>query len=276
MRDFSEPKLPKWPFFIGDIFLLATAGFIFSQGRAPMTPWQTGLIVFCVAGGACLAIMPFLLEYNVWSKNFQAAALQDAVSQIKNLEDVGKHITGATAQWQSVQDSSEKTAAASREISEKMAAEIKGFSEFLGKANDSEKAHLRLEVEKLRRGEQEWLQVLIRVMDHIYALQQGALRSGQANVISQVGNFQNACREVARRVGLMPLIAEAGQPFTSVTQQVVEGEPTPGPGAVISEAVACGWSFQGKLLRPALVRLQRTGHQSSEGMLALEAESAGG
>ena len=47
--------------------------------------------------------------------------------------------------------------------------------EFLAKANDSEKGFLRLEVDKLKRAEGEWLQTLVRILDHVNALHQGAL-----------------------------------------------------------------------------------------------------
>ena len=60
-----------------------------------------------------------------------------------------------------------------------MAAEAKAFTEFMQKANDSEKAMLRLETDKLKRAESEWVHVLVRMLDHVYALHIGAMRSGQ-------------------------------------------------------------------------------------------------
>src|SRR5205814_7771962 len=115
---------------------------------------------------------------------------------------VAGEISAATSQWQSIQEQAQKTAAGSEALVARMGSEVKAFCEFLERANDTEKSNLRLEVEKLRRAETEWLQVLVRVMDHAYALQQGALRSGQARVIEQVGSFHNACCDTARRVGL--------------------------------------------------------------------------
>jgi len=44
--------------------------------------------------------------------------------------------------------------------------------------NDSEKTTLRLEVEKLRRGELEWLQALVHILDHVFALHTAAMHSG--------------------------------------------------------------------------------------------------
>jgi hypothetical protein len=59
----------------------------------------------------------------------------------------------------------------------------------------SGKNHLRLEIEKLRRGEGEWLQVMVRVLDHVQALHLAGQRSGQRNLIEQLTHFQNSCRD---------------------------------------------------------------------------------
>ena len=93
------------------------------------------------------------------------------------------------------------------------------------------------------------------MLDHVYALHQGALRSRQPNLIEQVGQFQTACRDAARRVGLMPFTASDSEPFDAQRHQLIETNGKPSEGATISETIAAGYSFQGKLLRPALVRL---------------------
>ena len=64
-----------------------------------------------------------------------------------------------------------------------------------------EKAHLRLEVEKLRRGETERLQIIIHVLDHVFALFQAAEHSGHPDLIDQLGHFQKACRKPCAALG---------------------------------------------------------------------------
>ena len=124
------------------------------------------------------------------------------------------------------------------------------------KMNDSEKATLRLEVEKLHRAEGEWLQILVRVLDHVFALHTGAVRTGDQRFIEPITNFQHACQETVRRLGLVPFIAEPGKPFDAERHQAA-GQPEKIPdGAVVDETVGAGYTFQGKLLRPAIVRLQ--------------------
>jgi molecular chaperone GrpE (heat shock protein) len=263
MRDQSEFKLHKLPFFIGDAMLLGAAFFIYFQSKLPMGAWQIFFIVVCVAGGAVLGIMPFLLEYRLAMKLAQANALADVVPQIQNVHGVAQQISSATSQWQSVQEQADKTAGLAKQLSERMSAEVKGFTEFMQRSNDTEKANLRLEVEKLRRMETDWLQVLVRMLDHVYALHQGAVRSGAPKLIEQLGHFQTACRDAARRVGLVPYAANAAEPFDAQKHQLVDVEAKASPGATVSETVASGYTFQGRLIRPALVRL--TNGQAKDG-----------
>jgi molecular chaperone GrpE (heat shock protein) len=258
-----EPQLSKWAFFLSDLLLVGVAGLFFWKSNLPLGIWEGGLIVLCVGGGAFLAVLPFVLEYRMASKMAEAEALGDVIGQIKNLENVAERITVATARWQSVQEVADRVAGTSKAIAERMSAEAKAFTEFMQRANDSEKATLRLEVDKLRRSEGDWVHVIVRMLDHVYALHLGAVRSGQPNLIAQMGQFQNACRDVARRIGLTPFAANPADPFDAERHQLVDGQKAPSEDARIAETIATGYTFQGRLLRPALVRLQATnGHDS--------------
>jgi molecular chaperone GrpE (heat shock protein) len=266
MRDQMEFKLHKTPFFVGDAMLLGAAFFIYFQSKLPMGAWQIFFIVLCVAGGAMLGIMPFLLEYRLALKLAEANALADVVPQIQNVQGVAQQISSATVQWQSVQEQADKTAGIAKQISERMSAEVKEFTDLMQRSNDSEKANLRLEVDKLRRVEADWLQVLVRMLDYVYALHQGAVRSGQPRLIEQLGNFQTACRDAARRVGLVPYAAGTAEPFDAQRHQLADEEAKAAPGATVAETVASGYTFQGKLIRPAVVRLSNC--QAKEGVSA--------
>jgi molecular chaperone GrpE (heat shock protein) len=258
MRDASNLKLTKWPFFAGNLLLLGTAGVICLESKLPLALWETALAAVCVAAGTALAVLPFILEYRTVAKLAEAGALASVMAQIQNLEAIAAQISGATGLWQNAQEAADKTAAAARSIADRMSDELKGFAEFMQRANDSEKATMRLEVEKLRRVEGDWLQVLVRMLDHVYALHAGALRSGQPSLIEQVGHFQNACRDTARRVGLTPFAAEPLEPFDPQRHQPLEGDGKPTETGTVAETIAVGYTFQGRLLRHALVRLEET------------------
>jgi molecular chaperone GrpE (heat shock protein) len=161
-----------------------------------------------------------------------------------------------------VQEHSARTVTASKEITDRMAAEAQSFAEFMQKANDSEKATLRLEVDKLRRGESQWLQLLVHLLDHVFALYQAGARSGQPNLEAQLGQFQEACRDLVRRVGLAPFEATMDEPFDAERHQVAEGQPAPAPESRVVQTLATGYTFQGQILRRSLVAVQPT--QSDE------------
>lgn len=256
MNDSINWKVPKWPFLLGDALLLAAAYFLIQQAAHPIGRWEIITAAACVALGAVLGALPFILDYRAAGKVIEAGALGSIAEKIQNLEKLAAQISAATNEWTNAQTQAETTAAGAREISDKMAGEVREFSGFMQKMNDSEKAALRLEIEKLRRGEAEWLQVLVRILDHVFVLHAAAARSGQPKLAEQIANFQNACRDAARRIGLVPFSAGPDEPFNAGRHQAVGTEEKPPADAVVAETVGAGFTFQGRLLRPALIRLR--------------------
>jgi molecular chaperone GrpE (heat shock protein) len=261
-QDLKELKVPKWPFFLGDAIMLGLAYYIYWQaGKRPLDHWELSALGVCAALGTLLGILPYLLEYRAVIKYgaliklIETSSLCAATEKISDLESCVAQITSATGHLQTAQSQADKTAGLAKEITDRMTAEVREFTAFLQKANDSEKGTLRLETEKLRRAETEWLSVLVHILDHIFALTRAAERSGQENLIAQLNQFQNACRDVARRVGLSPLLATPGEPFDAKRHQLPEGGEV-SAGANIGEVLATGFSFQGKLIRPVMVRVQ--------------------
>jgi len=217
MNDATNWKVPKWIFLIGDVLLLALAYIIVWKSPHPIAKWE---IIACFASaalGTVVGALPFILDYRAMGKALEINALGAVADKIQNLEKLAAQISSATNQWagvqESVQGNSDKTVGATKEIADRMAEEIRLFSEFMTKMNDSEKTTLRLEVEKLRRGELEWLQVLVHILDHVFALHTAAMRSGDVKFAAPITTFQNACRDTARRLGLTPFAAEPNEPF---------------------------------------------------------------
>ena len=256
MNDSKHWTVHKWPFLLGDALLLVAAVFLVQHAPHPIGRWEIVTASACVALGAVLGAMPFILDYRAIVKVIEAGALGSIAEKIQNLEKLAAQISSATNEWLNVQTQAEKISNGAKEIADHMAGEVRDFSEFMRKMNDSEKAALRLEIEKLRRGEGEWLQVLVRILDHVFVLHAAAERSGQPKLVEQISNFQNACRDAARRIGLVPFTAAPDEPFDAERHQIVDGEGKPSADAVIAETAAPGFTFQGRLLRPALVRLR--------------------
>jgi molecular chaperone GrpE (heat shock protein) len=83
-------------------------------------------------------------------------------------------------------------------------------------------------------------------------------------LIEQLTQFQNACRDAARRVGMVPFQAAPAEPFDPKRHQLLEGGSAPPDGATVAETVATGYTFQGRLVRPALVRLSTEAPKGAE------------
>jgi molecular chaperone GrpE (heat shock protein) len=246
---------PLWPFLLMDAGFLALALFLWRQGHRPLLWWEAAGLIFCAVAGAGVFLTPFLRRSANNQTLAQAAILADAAGKIQKLDELASQISNSTAQWQAVQDSAAKTAQTAADLAQSMAAEARAFTEFLQKANDAERAHLRLEAEKLRRNETEWLQIVIRLLDLVHALFQAAVQSGQPALAEQIGHFQNACRDVSRRAGLAAVTALAGEPFDPKRHQPGDGAAV-AENALILDTVAPGYTFQGQMVRRALVRLQ--------------------
>jgi molecular chaperone GrpE (heat shock protein) len=251
----SESSLPLWPFVTADAAFLALAGLFLRLGHRPLLWWEVCCLTLCVAGAAWCLITPFLSRHRDEQTLAQARVLAGAMSQLQNIGQLAAQITGATSQWREYQEQAALTAANAKAVADLMAAEFKSAGDFLQRINDTEKAHLRVETEKLRRAEQDWLQAMVHTLDHVFALFQAARKTGQPGLIEQIGHFQNSCREAARRLGLVPLVAQAGDPFDPAGHQLKDGV-VPPEGAVIAETLATGYTYQGQLLRRVLVAVQ--------------------
>jgi molecular chaperone GrpE (heat shock protein) len=259
MNEVSEWKVPKWPFLFGNAVLLIAAAVLIWKAQHPISHWEVLGAIACVALGSLLGCTPFYLEYLATEKLIEVNAVGEVSEKIRDLQRFTVQVTAVTDQWarvhETTKNSAEKTAAAAYQISERITTEVRDFTDFQKKMNDAEKGALRLEVEKLRRTEGDWLQVVVRILDHIFSLHTAAARSGQPELAAQISSFQNACRDAARRVGLVPYVAEPNEAFDAERHRVHGVETSPAAGT-IAETLAPGLTFQGRLIRPALVRLQ--------------------
>lgn len=250
MTDRPASRIAYWPFLVANLIFLGLAWMILELGHRPLPLAEIYALVLCVGAGAFCFLMPFRARL----KMAESENLITAAEQIKNLELVAVQISSATTLWQGIQEQATNSSTAAQQIGEKMSAEAKAFGEFMQKANDTEKNHLRLEVDKLRRGENEWLQILVHILDHTYALQRAASRSKQRGVAEQILQFQGVCRDTARRVGVLTFEVQTGEKFDPEKHQLLDGD-VASEESTVGETIASGYTFQGRLIRPALVKL---------------------
>lgn len=256
MKNTNDWRVPKWPFLAGDGLLLIFAVYFTWRSPHPFGLAEVAICAACVAVGAVIGVLPFILEYQATCRLIEVNGLETVVEKIQHLDRVGGQIADCTNNWTAAQTQAEKTATISRELADRMTTEARQFSEFMQRMNDSEKSALKLEIEKQRRSEADWLQVLVRILDHIFALHLAAEHSGQPRLAEQISQFQNACRDAARRVGLVPFGAEPDELFNPERHQAVGFKDNPPTSAIIAETVGSGFKYQGRMVRPVLVRLR--------------------
>lgn len=254
----EAPKLVKWPFLLGDALLVAFACFILKTASWPLSRWEIAAVAPCFGIGAWLAILPFLREHKAAVKLWEQTNLVEAAQQLEQLVTVANQISAATTHWQSVQDSAAKTVAASDELARRMAGETKGFAEFFQRAEAQEKAAMRLEIDKLRRGEGESLQVIVHLLDHVYALFLASVRTGQPQLTQQLGQFRAACLDTVRRLGVVAHEAMPGEDFDPKAHQTPDGQ-EPAAGSKVAGTIACGYTYQGQPVRRILVAVAKAG-----------------
>jgi molecular chaperone GrpE (heat shock protein) len=264
MKNANEWAVPKWPFLAGDAVLLVFAFYFTWYARHPVGLWEGVAAAVCVALGAGLGVLPFVLEYRATARLIEINGLETVAGKLQQLDQVADQITACTENWTTAQTQAEKTAATAKEIAGRMTTEMQQFGEFMQRMNDNEKASLRLEVEKLRRAEADWLQVLVRILDHVFALHSAAEHSGQPRLAEQIGQFQHACHDAARRVGLVPFGAEPDELFNPERHQAVGLKDNPPTSAQIAETLGTGFKYQGKMVRPVLVRLKENSETPAE------------
>ena len=256
MTNASDWKVPKWPFLLGDFILLGSAGYLTWHAPHPIGPWEIVTASGCVALGAVLGVTPFVLEYRATARLIEVNGLQTVAEKIGQIDHLAAQIAACTNDWTNAQTQAEKTAGLAKDLTSRMGDEVRQFGDFMSRMNDGEKSALRLEVEKYRRSEGEWLQVLVRILDNVFALHAAAEHSGQPRLAGQIRQFQTVCHDIARRVGLTPFAAEPDEPFNPERHQAVGLKEPPPAGSVIAETVGSGFKYQGKLLRPVLVRVR--------------------
>lgn len=252
----DQPKrIAKLPFIIGDLLLLMMAGWIIWDTGGLPGGYLLAAVIGCLVVGMFFSVLPFLLDYRAELKREEINEFQNVSEQLKSLTKLEEHIRHATSQWQAIQDHCLQTVQNADQIAKSMSEESQRFTEVMQSMNVSEKEHLRVEIEKLRRGERDWLQSIVRVLDHVFALHKAAIQSGQEKLIHQITNFQHAVTDTMRRMGLVQHLAEPGAAYNSELHQLLDKENEQLEEPAVVETLAPGFTFQGRMVRLPLVKL---------------------
>ncbi|MSU36996.1 MAG: hypothetical protein EXS36_18245 [Pedosphaera sp.] len=248
----TPPRVMKWPFLIIDLLLVGLAYYVVTHAVLPLNRWEIGAVSALCIVAAVLGVIPFLRDHRAAVQLYEQANLAAATAQLQELGAVATQIRNATNQWHGVSESAARAVQSAGEISARMGSESKAFAEMMTKAREHQNRTTQLELDKLRRGEGELLQVIVHLIDHTYALFQAANRSGQPQLIQQLGQFRAACLDTCRRIGLVPHEARVGDPYDPQIHQTLREIP-PADGTKIAQTIACGFTFQGQPLRHIVI-----------------------
>ncbi|HWA86885.1 MAG TPA: hypothetical protein VG710_11725 [Opitutus sp.] len=150
-------KLPKLPFLIGDVVLLAAAWYIASRHPGGLHSADVAAITTCVAVGAVLGVVPFLADY---------ARKQDELldDRQRALEALARTVTSAAEQisiaaggFNEIAELAHKNLRQAETLPHKLQEKIAEFNAQLDNAREDDREELEKELTDLRAAESERL-----------------------------------------------------------------------------------------------------------------------
>jgi hypothetical protein len=155
------PPLNPWPFLIGDAALIATACLISSQTHAPLTGLPLIAIAGCVALGAVLAVIPFLINQT----RRQEQALAERQREIAALAQItatsAEQISIAVAGLHNIAESTARSLKLGEQLPHKIQEKINDFKTQLNEIAVTENEALAQEINTLRSNETERLETAL-------------------------------------------------------------------------------------------------------------------
>ena len=157
----DTPRLPKWPFLVGDAALLGTAALIATRSLDPWSGAPLIASVSCVALGTVLAAIPFLTDYA----RKQDIALDD---RQRALEELARTVATAAEQigiaaqgLHTIAELAQKNLKQAEQLPHKLQDKVAELQQQLTVANDEEKEELERDLAALRTSESERLEAVV-------------------------------------------------------------------------------------------------------------------
>ena len=152
-RPLETPKLPKLPFFAGNLVLLIAAWVIFSQAARPLAGTPLVALTICVSLAAMAACVPFLADYT----RQQDTALDERQRALEALArttaETAEQIGIAATGLHTITELAQKNLKSAEQILPRWQEKSQEFVQRLAEANSAELESLRREINALRSAE---------------------------------------------------------------------------------------------------------------------------
>jgi archaellum component FlaC len=155
------PPLNPWPFLVGDAVLLATACLLSSQANAPLNGLPLIAIAGCVALGAVLAVLPFLLNHTRRQESALAERLQEIAALAQTTTTSAEQISIAAASLHSIAETTTRSLKLGEQLPQKIQEKINDFKSQLNEVAVTENEALTQEINTLRASETERLETAL-------------------------------------------------------------------------------------------------------------------
>lgn len=157
----EAPPLKLWPFLAGDAILVASAFLIANNAQLPFSALQSCAIAGCVALGAVLAVIPFVLNHT----RKQDIALADRQREISALAQTtassAEQISIAAASLHTLADHTARALKLGEALPHKLQEKINDFKTQLNEVAVTENEALSQEINTLRTSETERLETAL-------------------------------------------------------------------------------------------------------------------
>jgi hypothetical protein len=154
----EAPNLSPWPFLIGDVLLLATAAYLASRAPEPLSGPTLIAVVICVALGAVLACVPFLLNYTRRQDLALAERQKEIAALARTTAESAEQISIVAQGLHAISDHTQRTLKHLDQLPQKLQEKINDFKTQLNEVNVTENEALAQEVNTLRTSEIERLE----------------------------------------------------------------------------------------------------------------------
>jgi hypothetical protein len=150
MKFDNAPRLPRLPFILSDIALLALAWFIAARHSDPISPLPLFVITGCVVAGIVVLMIPFIVNYARDQEDAATSLRHELGEQFKRLIAASEHLQNSTNQLKTIEEIATKNVQTAERLPSRLQERIAEFNQQLVAAENKDKTRLEQELAQLR------------------------------------------------------------------------------------------------------------------------------